>query len=204
MLFRAVKRCVAPGDVVWDVGANVGLFSFPAAVRATSTGSVLAIEADIWLAGLLRRSADRTQRVSARGATVEVVPLAVSDKIGLGSFWIAKRSRSTNHLEGFGSSQTGGERARISVPTMTLDQIALGRPLPTVLKIDVEGAEVQVLRGATAVLASLPKIIIEVAKENIASVDSILSPLGYKYVNAETGANSEKPVADTIAICRQA
>ena len=62
----------------------------------------------------------------------------------------------------------------------------------------------QVLRGATAVLASLPKIIIEVAEENIAIVHSILSPLGYEYFDAETGVNTEKPVADTIAICRQA
>src|SRR5437870_11528737 len=48
---------IGPGMVVWDVGANVGVFTFAAASLAES-GSVLAIEADIWLTQLIRRSAN--------------------------------------------------------------------------------------------------------------------------------------------------
>lgn len=50
MLFDAARELVRPGDVVWDVGANVGLFSFATAALAGPTGQVLAIEPDL-LAG---------------------------------------------------------------------------------------------------------------------------------------------------------
>src|SRR5580704_3269634 len=48
LLFRMVEELVKPGSVVWDVGANVGLFAFGAAALAGVHGFVLAIEPDIW------------------------------------------------------------------------------------------------------------------------------------------------------------
>jgi hypothetical protein len=68
MLFRMVRELVRPGSVVWDVGANVGLFSFSAAALAGPGGFVLAIEPDVWLAHLLARSAQRIQQHSAGAA----------------------------------------------------------------------------------------------------------------------------------------
>lgn len=44
-----------PGLNVWDIGANVGVFTF-AASAIVETGFVVSVEADIWLAGLLRRT----------------------------------------------------------------------------------------------------------------------------------------------------
>ena len=45
------------GSVVWDIGANVGLFAFAAASLAGPGGQVVAMEPDAWLVQLLRRSA---------------------------------------------------------------------------------------------------------------------------------------------------
>jgi hypothetical protein len=56
-LFSLAEKLIRPGDVVWDVGANVGLFTFAAAAKTGPTGKVLAIEPDPWLGTLLRRSA---------------------------------------------------------------------------------------------------------------------------------------------------
>ncbi|MHB8319623.1 MAG: FkbM family methyltransferase [Acidimicrobiales bacterium] len=78
------------------------------------------------------------------------------------TFNIAKRSRSTNHLEGFGSTQTGGIRSNVTVPTMRLDNICNSRPPPDFLTIDIEGAELEVLRGAQRLLRIGPTILIEV------------------------------------------
>src|SRR5437016_1521015 len=56
LLFKLARQFVKPGTIVWDVGANVGLFSFAAAALAGEAGSVLAIEPDPWLASLMNRT----------------------------------------------------------------------------------------------------------------------------------------------------
>lgn len=55
MLFRWVDSYVTRGSVVWDIGANVGLFSFASAACAGPKGQVLAIEPDQFLVQLLRQ-----------------------------------------------------------------------------------------------------------------------------------------------------
>lgn len=52
-LLRLVSDYVRPGSVVWDIGANLGLFTFAAAATAGLGGSVLAVEPDPWLVNLL-------------------------------------------------------------------------------------------------------------------------------------------------------
>src|SRR5687767_87149 len=118
-LFDWASEFVHAGDVVWDIGANVGLFSFASAVRAGSSGRVYAVEPDLWLATLLRRSASLTDYSRA---PVEILPVAISDKIGLARFRIAARGRCANSLEDAGgSSQAGGVRETGWVATVTLD-----------------------------------------------------------------------------------
>ena len=105
-LLKNAAETVKPGSVVWDVGANMGLFSFAAAGLAGPAGRVYAFEPDAFMATLLRRSA----RLNRQAAPVEVIPCAVSDTVSLARFNIARRSRASNFLEGFGMSQTGGVR----------------------------------------------------------------------------------------------
>jgi FkbM family methyltransferase len=108
MLFRMVRELVRPGSVVWDVGANVGLFSFSAAALAGPGGFVLAIEPDVWLAHLLGRSAQRIQQHS-RAARVAVLCAAASGANRIRQLQIAERARAANYLmEAKGSSQAGG------------------------------------------------------------------------------------------------
>ena len=102
-LLRLAAEVVRRGDTVWDIGANLGLFSFAAAVAAGPAGRVLAVEPDTVLAGLLRRSA----AVNSGHAPVDVLPAAVSDGLSVARFHVARRNRSTNHLDGFGTSQAG-------------------------------------------------------------------------------------------------
>ncbi len=177
-LFTWADRFIHPGNVVWDIGANIGLFAFAAASRAGRHGRVIAVEADIWLAGLLRRSA--AHRTSER-APVDIIPTAVSAQVGLAQFNIAQRSRAANFLEGAGgSTQTGGIRETQTVVSVTLDWLLGSLPAPHVLKIDVEGAEAQVLRGAEHLLSTArPTIICEVRPDNAIAVASILHQYGY-------------------------
>lgn len=191
-LLRLVTEFVQPGHTVWDIGANVGLFAFTAARRAGPTGRVVAVEADTWNVALLRRSAELS---TSAAAPVDVVPTAVSDGIGIARFNIAVRSRSTNHLEGYGSTQTGGVRETHLVPTVTLDHLLNHFPPPDVLKIDIEGAEALALSKATAVLEQRPVILCEVDAENADAVRELLLPHGYCFYDGQQHRGGA-PLAD--------
>jgi FkbM family methyltransferase len=189
-MLRLVTEIVRPGAVVWDVGANVGLFTFAAASVVGARGRVLAVEPDSLLVRLLRRSATLNSRLS----TVDVLPAAVSDRVGIGRFHIGRRNRSTNFLEGFGTTQTGGTRAVELVPTVTLDWLAGHFPLPDVIKIDVEVAELLVLRGAGSVLDAHPALICEVDESNAEQVRKLLHARGYLIYDGELSASKRRPV----------
>jgi FkbM family methyltransferase len=200
VLLRLAAELVRPGNVVWDIGANLGLFSFAAALAAGPAGYVLAVEPDALLVGLLRRSA-----AANRGqGQVEVLPAAVADDVGIARFHIARRNRATSYLDGFGTTQTGGIRATELVPTVTLDWLASRFPRPDVIKIDVEAAELGVLTGGAGVLRGLPSIICEVAGCNAATAGDLLIAHGYLLYDGQQPAAERTPVAvappETLAI----
>lgn len=171
-LIAIAETFASEGSVVWDVGANVGVLTFAAAAMAPK-GGVVAIEADSWLADLLRRSAG----LQTGGADVEVLDVAVSDRIGTASFAIAERGRASNALEAdVAYSQMGGVRERREVPTVTLDHLLQNRTPPDFVKIDVEGAEALVIAGAGRMLTDVrPVFYVEVGRE---ASDAVLAAFG--------------------------
>lgn len=193
-LLRLAAETVRPGDTVWDIGANLGLFSFAAAVAAGPSGRILAVEPDTVMADLLRRSA----AASHAHAPVEVLPAAASDHESVARFCIARRSRSTNHLDGFGTSQTGGVRSTQLVAAVTLDRLASGLGFPDVVKIDVEQAEAVVLAGASRVLEHAATVICEVAACNSAAVRDLLTANGYTLYDGDLPSGARVPVPDAL------
>jgi len=195
MLTNLVAEVVRPGSVVWDVGANVGLFTFAAACAATASGTVVAFEPDTWMVELLRRSARLAERAADRAA-VEIVPAAVCVSVGLERFQVASRNRATSHLAGFGNNQTGGTRYAQLVPAFTLDHLLAHLPAPDVLKIDVEGAEQTVLQGGSRMLAEVrPTVICEVAAPNSDPVGALLRAQGYRIVDGGLAPTARRPLA---------
>ena len=171
-----VRRFVAKDSVVWDLGANVGLFSFSAAAKAKS---VFAFEPDLWLASLCSRSASEIKNV-------RVLSAAVTNTVGIGELHIAQRGRATNFLTGFGTSQTGGVRDRQAVMTVTVDWLAERLPIPDLMKIDVEAGERLVFEGANALFdRARPVLICEVARSNSAWVTDFLQSLKYSFLDEE-------------------
>src|SRR5262249_33150958 len=131
-LLNVVKRVVHSGDVVWDIGANLGLFSFAAASCAEKEGFVLAVEPDPWLVKLIERS----NRLRPEGnACVTPLAGAVCDRVGSAIFHVAQRARAASHIAGFESTQAGGTRRELTVKTFTLDSLLEQFPAPCVLKI---------------------------------------------------------------------
>ena len=194
-LFAFAAEYVKPGSVVWDIGANVGLLSIAAAQLAGSSGQVVAVEADLWLAALLQRSAALQ---GSQAAPVRVITAAMYRELGIARFHIAQRSRATNYLAlATGGSQTGGVRQTVDVVTLTLDWLLEQCGPPQVLKIDVEGAEADVLSGAQRVLAEArPVLLCEVYEANASCVTEMLHAHDYRLFDWDT-----KPLAAVTTAC---
>jgi len=176
-LLRIAMEEITPHSVVWDIGANVGVFSIAAAARAVD-GEVLAIEPDRWLGDIIRRSIGLVEK---RRLKVEVLEAAVSDQLGTAMLLIAKRGRASNALESVrGRAEMGGVRDRVLVPTVTIDSLLARRATPHLVKIDVEGAELQVLKGSAKLLAGVrPRIYIEVGDDVADEVTKLLHESAY-------------------------
>jgi FkbM family methyltransferase len=131
---KGMLREVRPNGVFWDIGANVGFYSLLAS-KLVASGKVYAFEPAPRNLSYLRK-----HLAINRVANVEILELAVSDRNGISSFEI-EESGFMGHLSG------GGQ---ITVPTATLDSLVEeGKVLPPdYVKMDIEGAELQALRGA--------------------------------------------------------
>jgi FkbM family methyltransferase len=204
-LYQFAGGAVRPGDTVWDVGANVGVFGFAAAHVAGPGGRVLAIEADPWLADLMRRSAHQRPAASA---PVEVLCVAASDQCDVQSFETPEWTRSGSHLassEGASEALVGRSIESHPVITVSLDWLAARRPAPAVLKIDVEGSELAVLEGAGELLARhRPKILLEVFDRSAPAVAALLHRHGYTLYDMSRGWSTREkithPAYQTLAL----
>lgn len=194
-LFDWVRAYIRPGMKVWDIGANQGLFAFAAASRSGREGEVLAFEPDSFLVNLLERS---RAMPDATAASVQILPVAVSDKCGIVSLLIAASDRTLNHLENAkGNPRTGGSRDKRLVVSVNLDLIMESHGTPDFVKIDVEGAEAAVLLGATELLrVGRPLMIIEVADETMDQVFAILAAADYRIFDA--GAPEKGEVVSSV------
>ena len=183
-LLSMARELVRKDMNVWDIGANVGLFSFAAAALGAR---VLAVEADSWLADLLRRSAH------LNGLPVRVLSAAVADTFGISELHLSTEGRASNSLAGSGNSHP--------VVTVTLDWL-LGRfPVPDLLKIDIEGSECAALKGAPQLLKHQPAIFCEVS-QNHDDVARLLSGAGYTLYAARERDRQpiNRPSRDTLAL----
>lgn len=134
-------------------------------------------------------------------AQVTVIPAAIAASYGLSVFCIAKRTRATNHLAGYGSTQTGGVTETQTVVTLTLDWLLTKVPAPNIIKIDVEGAELEVLSGALEIIKTIrPVVICEVGSERTLEVSAFFRSNGYKIFDGETRKQVTHAVWTTVAM----
>lgn len=198
-LVQAVNRLVQPGAVTWDLGANVGAFAVCAADR--SRAPVVMVEADAFLAELLRETARRNSDL-----TLEVLCCAVGPAAGIARFAIAGRGRSTNGLvEGAISTQHGESREVRTVPTLSGDDLLAHFPRPDLLKVDLEGAEGMFVDGAAKLLREVrPALYIEIHLDNRPKVLGRLRAAGYEIKQNLTGewleVTSDPPTEDFYAV----
>ncbi len=135
-----------PGDVLWDLGANAGYHALAGARAVGPDGFVLAIEPDPDTAAILRE-----QLALNRVESAAVIEAAVADRSGTMMLVVREYDRRGDSLEAVhtpGIDNADGNR--IPVKVTTLDALAQRYPAPTLLKVDIEGAETLVLPAARA------------------------------------------------------
>jgi len=195
-LYDFAEHYVQPGQTVWDVGGNMGVFSFAAAARAQASGRILCLEPDLWSVRLLKRSCTYNRN---RAAPVDVLPVAASDRLALEWLNIPERGRAGSHLAqagGVSDDITGAVREQHLTPTVTLDWLAEHYPVPQVVKIDADGSEFRVLAGAHTLLQRHhPIILTEVYDRNADAVSAFLHDLGYALYDFNRGETGKKPIA---------
>jgi FkbM family methyltransferase len=187
---EAMVRHLGRGGVFYDVGANLGFFSLLAAhLSGLDAGRVIAFEAAPDNAEAIRVNAALN-----RVTNVEVICAAASDRSGRGRLQVVD-DQSWSKLVQYGEHPF--TEAIIDVPCVTVDElVASGRiPPPTVVKIDVEGAELAVLAGMRDTIAAhRPAIICELHDTHAAFVTAV-EACGYRAINLE----GTMPVGETGA-----
>lgn len=184
------------GATVVDIGASWGFFSHHMAQRVSREGLVISFEPHPLNTPIL-------QKLEKARSQVRFRPVAASDAPGQAPMYVPRlrfrpvtaQSSLSHEFRGF----DGVETDSISVPTVRLDDEIGPDARVTFMKVDVEGHELSVLRGAISILERCrPVLLIEIEQrhiqEPIFTVFDAIRALGYElfYVN-ETDL---RPVAD--------
>lgn len=152
---QLLTELLKPGSTFLDIGANIGLMSAIASPLVGPGGKVLAVEANPKTLDILRHNLALN-----RCKNVEIFPVALGSENGRATLyenWDVNR--------GGASLLSQGDSQGIEVPVWRLDDI-LGDVAVDVLKIDVEGFELEVLKGGVELLKSQqPVLIIEVSEQ---------------------------------------
>lgn len=191
-LFAVLCRAYKP-RVLWDIGANMGLYSWLFLSQDLTAAATL-FEPDPDNLALI----DRT--VKANGLDrATIMRCAAADRVGETDFAI---DALTGHTGRLAVSSTKGA-ATIRVPIVTLDHVAADNPPPDIIKIDVEGAEALVFAGAAALLKSHKPIILFESFDGLQGVHPSLTEAGYQIFNGEDPDGSVEDAANFLALPRE-
>ncbi|MCX4246891.1 FkbM family methyltransferase [Paraliomyxa miuraensis] len=147
---RLFTQTVRPGDVVVDVGANIGYYTLLAARLVGETGHVYAFEPEPEAFALLERN------VALNGYdNVTLVDKALGREAGRLQLYLAKNNRGDHRIY-----DPTGRRSSIDVDVIALDAYLDERGIERVnlLKVDTQGAECSILDGARRTIASHPEL----------------------------------------------
>ena len=150
------------GETLWDIGANVGLYSVYAAKSRNC--KVFAFEPSVFNLELLARNIF----INEMQSKITIIPLALSDRLGLNVFKMSTTAWG-GALSTFGEDfdQDGNKFSDVFEYTtlgISMEQVVslLNIQLPQHIKMDVDGIEHFILRGGQSILKQVKSVLIEI------------------------------------------
>jgi FkbM family methyltransferase len=197
-----VRRLLRPGDTAVDAGAHIGFFTMQLAAAVGPAGRVYAFEPFDDNADLL----DRSMAENRFGDRIELRRAAVGSTSGTATLTFPRETLNTGgaYLLRHGTAPLAGNLEK-AIPVAALDDLPLRRPV-RFIKMDVEGAEPQVLRGAARLIREDRPIIlselhpVQLARASGESTESFLAlarDMGYQAQDL-AGAAVDRPPADAM------
>jgi FkbM family methyltransferase len=191
-------KLVRPGSTVIDVGANVGFYTRRFAEWVRPGGEVIAIEPEELNVGSLKR------RIARHGlVNVKTVQAVASEERGT-----LRLSRNPYHPADHRIGEAGVEVAAVTIDDLVGER---GWPAVSLIKIDVQGAEERVLRGAVRTLRELrPAVFIEVDDAALRSMGSsaeavldLLVAQRYEAYRVAEGRRVRATKGDILSLCER-
>ena len=172
-------KMIQPGDICWDIGANIGFYTCLLASRVEEAGAVVAFEPALRTCGYLCENVSLNQFTN-----VTVVNKGLGDKAEQRPLYYSEAGLA----EGTASLKYANGRAASERVTLdTIDNLAHELPVPDFIKIDVEGYQLEVLRGgehclkmhAPLLMAEL-KDVGETNRTMFTEIENYVADLGYQ------------------------
>ena len=195
-VYEFLRATILPGMTVLDVGANIGVFSLLMARWTTPQGKVFAFEPSPHAFSALEDHVD----LNGVHDIVQPVQTAISDHCGTADFyWLPFNGEST-----LSSSHSRLPEATVTqVPVTTIDEFCTThRVAPQLIKVDIEGFELQALQGACeTVRHAQPIFVVEMhthvwAEIGVVSEDvrDWIEEMNYRAVSLD---NQEEPLGES-------
>jgi FkbM family methyltransferase len=185
----------------WDIGANIGIYSWYCA-EARPDFHVVSFEPDTKNLECLRRT---SAAWNLTGHDIE--PRAVAEQVGRTTFFTDEVSRATGTLEpaagAFNATHYGSVPRGVQVETVSLDHLIVeGWAPPLVIKIDVEGAELRVLRGGQSLFTEhRPILLLEIFGDRPRTF-ALLEEFGYDCFDSDRRERISDETVNVLALSR--
>ena len=180
--FEWIRTVIKDGDVLWDIGANIGVFSLYAALNKNK---VLSLEPSAESYATLNANI----RLNGLDKHIQALCFAGSKETNLLDLYMKDTSSGASHnsigssKNQFGDFDVNGFQSVIAIRLDDLEKIK-GVLLPNHIKLDVDGKELDILEGAVNVLSKVESILIEIEginlNENLSKIEDIISKSGLK------------------------
>ncbi len=165
-LHLALEHLLRPGMICLDVGANLGEMALHMAAKVGPGGTVYAFEPAPRAFERLQSHVDR----NGLSSIVRVLALALSARSGTAVLAHADDRADNQGLASLVNTAHPAVSQRVEIRTQTLDDFAAGHKLARIdlIKVDIQGAEMQFLRGGPNVLATLaPDLLMEISPDDL-------------------------------------